>query len=270
MNIEISLDTYRVHIDLSKPIDLSIKLRFSGPQPAAFGLPRAQAEPFTADEFVGDVQQGGSINCHNVALNPHGNGTHTECVGHISHERIHIADILQDTLIPAQLLTVKTERLADTGETYDAKSDADDRVITRASLKAMTAAWPSDALILRTLPNLESKREKVYTGQNPPYLTAQAMAFIRQHGVKHLLVDVPSVDREEDDGKLPNHHTFWEVPAGSNRILNVPSPNTITEMIYVPNDLRDGHGMITIQIPDFALDAAPSRVRWFGIQSIDE
>lgn len=269
MKASLAFDGLEVSVDFSKPMDLSIKLQFDGPQPNAFGLPAAKAEPFSAGDFVGDVRQGGSVNCENVFLNPHGNGTHTECVGHISRERFHVADILEDTLIPAELVTVRTERFGDCVDTYGAPNDDDDQVVTRKELEKINVAWPFDALILRTLPNLRSKKEAEYSGNNPVYLTTDAMKYIRQLNVKHLLVDFPSVDREEDDGKLPNHHMFWEVAAGSHDVLNVPSPNTITEMVYVPNELRDGQGIITIQIPDFALDAAPSRVRWFGIDRID-
>ncbi len=269
MRATLSFDGLDVEVDLSQPTDLSIKLDFDGPQPNAFGLPIAHSEPFAAGDFIGDVREGGSVNCENVFLNPHGNGTHTECVGHISRNRFHIADILQDTLIPAELVTVRTEKFGDSDDDYGAPCDDEDLVVTRASLTKIQVAWPFDALVLRTLPNLESKGEAHYSGNNPVYLTTDAMEYIRQLNVKHLLVDLPSVDREEDGGKLPNHHIFWEVPLGTNEVLNVPSPNTITEMIYVPNELRDGPGILSIQIPDFALDAAPSRVRWFAIEQID-
>ncbi len=253
-------------VDLGNPLDISIKLEFSGPQPNAFGLPRASAEPFRAGDFVGDTRQGGSVNCENVTLNPHGNGTHTECVGHIVDERVPVADILQDTLSLALVATVQPVGLGDSGESYAAKHSPDDSVVTAKSLRKpleQFAALQAEALVLRTLPNPPSKRTRNHSGNAPTFFTTEAMRAIRQYNVKHLLVDFPSVDREEDDGLLPNHHIFWDVPAGTHDLINVPSPATITELTYVPDLADDGPAFLTIQIPDFALDAAPSRPRLF-------
>ena len=82
-----------VKIDLGTGVDLSTRLEFDGEQPSAFDLPRAYAETFRAGGFVGDTRLGGGVNCKTVTLNPHGNGTHTECVGHIVDELIFISDI---------------------------------------------------------------------------------------------------------------------------------------------------------------------------------
>ena len=46
-------------------------------------------------DWVGDVKQGGSVNFRNISFNPHGNGTHTECVGHISKEDFSINQCLK-------------------------------------------------------------------------------------------------------------------------------------------------------------------------------
>ncbi len=67
------------------------------------------------------------------------------------------------------------------------------------------------AIVLRTLPNSSSKRSQVWSGSNPPYLTAQAMAWLRAHGAEHVVVDLPSVDKEDDGGHLVAHRTFWEI-----------------------------------------------------------
>jgi kynurenine formamidase len=259
--------TWRV--ELGNPVDLSITLEFAGPQPNAFGLPKATSQPFRAGPFVGDTREGGSVNCETVTLNPHGNGTHTECVGHIVNERVPVSDILQDTLVPAVVVTVRPVRLADSGEAYAAVHDDSDQVVTASSLHRALSQLrdlEAHALVVRTLPNGEEKRAARHSGNNPVYFTTDAMRAIRQHNVKHLLVDFPSVDREEDDGLLPNHHIFWEVPAGTHHLVNVPSSATITEMVYVPDVVADGPAFLTIQIPDWALDAAPSRPRLFPAQ----
>ena len=68
-----------------------------------------------------------------------------------------------------------------------------------------------------------------------------------------MLCDIPSVDREDDGGKLLAHKAFFGVPE---------SPRwdaTITELIYVDNSIEDGLYMLDIQIASFQSDASPSR-----------
>src|SRR5690349_19484380 len=124
--------------------DISIPLRFNEPQPNAYGVEPATAEPVRAGSLVGDTRQGGSVNFEKYTFIPHCNGTHTECVGHITDERISVRECLQDVLVPALLVTVEPER------------SGDDLVITKESLLRRNAdrnvRVPS-ALITRTLPN---------------------------------------------------------------------------------------------------------------------
>jgi len=74
---------------------------------------------------------------------PHCSGTHTECVGHITHDRISIRECLEDVFMRAVLVTVESE--------IDGKSD---RVINSGNLsRVLGDQGEIDALILRTLPN---------------------------------------------------------------------------------------------------------------------
>jgi kynurenine formamidase len=260
--------------DPTDPIDLSIGLDFHGEQPNSFGLPRAEARTFSAGGFVGDTRQGGSCNCETVTLNPHGSGTHTECAGHVTIERRSVTSALREVLLPAVLLTV-TPRLAVTGElTAEQRALADDRVVSRSSLESalmhVGSAEPEmfKAVIVRTLPNDDSKRTAVYTGTNPPYFTVAGMHMLRELGVDHLVVDLPSVDREDDGGLLAAHRTFFGVD--ESRAINdrVAARRTITELAYIPSEIRDGAWLLSLQIPPFALDAAPSRPLLMRIQKV--
>jgi len=79
-------------------------------------------------------------------------------------------------------------------------------------------------------------------------------------GVQHLLVDLPSVDRPLDEGKMTTHHIFWGVPEESHEVdPKNHSKKTITEMIYVANEVEDGQYFLNLQIPNFVADATPSR-----------
>src|SRR6185369_11692846 len=88
-------------VDLSSPIDISIPLNFNGPQPNAYGAEPAWSQACESGDLVGDTRRGGSCNFEQYTLTPHCNGTHTECVGHITLERISVADCLRDVFLPA-------------------------------------------------------------------------------------------------------------------------------------------------------------------------
>lgn len=235
--------------DLTKGIDLSLPL-LAGPQAVnCFYAPMVDYEPVRMGSFVGSVQEGGVVNFFNVRLNPHGNGTHTECVGHIATERYVIRECLQDSHVTAKL-----------GSIYPQRMDNGDRVVTAAQLRELVQPSEVEALLLRTLPNPPEKQKQHYSGTNPPYLEPEGLEWLVHCGVRHLLLDLPSVDREEDGGALAAHKAFWQYP-GSNVRRNC----TITELIYVPEEVKDGYFLVNIQIAAFDLDASPSRPIVFAL-----
>ncbi len=256
-------------IDSEKPLDISIPLKFNGEQPNAYGVEQATAKPCKAGNLIGDTRRGGSCNFEEYTFIPHCNGTHTECVGHITDQRISIYKSLQDSFIPATLVSVLPENATQTEETYPIKLEDKDRLITKKFLR--NALGNTDAnwlggLIIRTLPNDESKKTRAYLENPPPFFSTEETSYIAEKGVKHLLVDMPSIDRTFDEGKLSNHRIFWNVaPAG--RAISEASlvHNTITEMIYVPNEIKDGAYLLNLQIASFAADASPSRPLLFKI-----
>jgi arylformamidase len=84
-------------------------------------------------------------------------------------------------------------------------------------------------------------------------MKAEAAVFLRECGVHHLLLDLPSIDKEADDGKLSAHHAFWHYPEATRKDC------TITELIYVPDHVKDGEYLLCIHFPSFENDAAPSK-----------
>lgn len=239
--------------------DISIPLRFNGPQPNAWGVESARSQPVVAGDLVGDTRRGGSVNFEQYTFIPHCSGTHTECVGHITHERISIRECLRDVLIPARLVSVEPKR----STTRDGISLADDLAIERGLLEKQIsgADMAGGALVIRTLPNGDWKTNAEYGEQNvPAYFAPEAMDLIVELGVKHLLVDLPSIDRIFDDGKLANHRKFWNVEPGSHEVgPEIRINNTITELIYVPDSVEDGEYTLNLQIAPFESDCAPSR-----------
>src|SRR5215468_22359 len=106
MNARMALGGRELVVDLSRPVSLALELDFSGPQPRHFGAPPASARPFEAPGFTGTVARGASCNCEVISLTPHCNGTHTECVGHLTRERLDAHRLIPRGLVPAFLTTV--------------------------------------------------------------------------------------------------------------------------------------------------------------------
>jgi arylformamidase len=271
MIVDIRLGSTAYRVDLGRPIDIAIALDFHGPQPNAFGVPRALARAYEDQHFIGDTRRGGSCNFEELRFIPHCNGTHTEGVGHIARERISIHTILTETLIPSTLISVEPESSKQTRDTYNPAKNDDDVLITRKGISDALHAEDRSflkGLIIRTLPNDDSKKSRNYMTNPPPFFSLEAMKFIAELGVEHLLVDIPSLERTFDEGKLSTHRLFWEVPPGTHDIdPERHSMKTVTEMIFVPNHVPDGRYVLTIQIPPFVTDAAPSRPLVFPVQS---
>jgi kynurenine formamidase len=263
VTLEIEGRRWRTAID--QPISIAIPLDFEGPQPKAFGLDDAAAEPVGFGGQLADVEVGAAFNCASLRLVPHGNGTHTECAAHVTDTDLRVGGLAEESLIPATLVTVDTTEFGQTQNTYVEAASAGDLVVTDSDLVEAVARTdlPEEflrALVIRTTPNDSSKRSRDYSGTNPPYLTREAVEWIRDREVEHLLVDLPSVDREDDGGALLNHRLFWglaeeghEAGAGEREAC------TITEMVYAPDEASDGAYFVDIELPDFGLDAAPSR-----------
>jgi kynurenine formamidase len=116
------------------------------------------------------------------------------------------------------------------------------------------------ALVLRTLPNSLAKRHQDYTNQTPPYLTREAAQWLVERGIEHLVVDMPSIDRAHDEGRLTAHRVFFGLPRGDTELAHATRPNaTVTELAYIPDTVKDGPYMLEIQVPALGGDAVPSR-----------
>lgn len=267
MKITFETDGKKYAFEAAEAIDISIPLRFNGPQPNAYGVEPAVSEACEYGSLIGDTRRGGSCNFERYLFIPHCNGTHTECVGHITNERISIRECAQETFLTAKLVSVQPVHPNQTGEKYSMQMATDDMLITRSALSTAMEASPAsadtppDALVVRTLPNEDGKLIQNYLGANvPPYFTTEAMEFIVESGIKHLLVDMPSIDRLYDEGRLSNHRLFWNVEEDSFEPKSDSRMNsTVTELIYVPDEVEDGEYLLNLQIAPFEADCSPSR-----------
>lgn len=230
------------HIDLQAPIDLSLPIKPNLNAASAWHCPPPTITPVMTEHFVGAVKAGGAVNFNNVVFNPHGNGTHTECVGHISKEFYSVNQVLDRFFFFAQLISIEPAAIDE------------NLIITIEQLQNAfnSSAFPQ-ALLIRTLPNSDLKKERQYSNTNPPFVAAAAMNWLYEQGVRHFLIDTPSVDKEVDNGVLAAHHAFWNYPT------NPRLDATITELIYVPSSVKDGLYFLNLQIAAFENDATPSK-----------
>lgn len=236
MKIELFGHTF----NLNHGHDLSIALSDKGPR--AWYVDAVKIEPVMTDRFTGSVAAGGAVNFRNVAFNPHGHCTHTENAGHIVADAPSVVESVDRVFYLAQLVTVELE-----------EREGDLMVSDFGTILPEV-----EALIVRTKPNDHSKLNKIYSGTNFPYVCVSAIEQLNKSSVKHLLIDLPSIDREEDEGALAAHHLFWNVPSAPRW------DKTITEFIFVNNEIEDGLYALNLQLANFNNDATPSRPLIFG------
>jgi arylformamidase len=147
-------------------------------------------------------------------------------------------------------------------------------------LSAQLSQWklqPGDiqALVIRTTPN--QGRFENFSGTNPPYLTIDTSKYLVEQNIQHLLVDLPSVDREDDQGLVGAHSVFFGMPFRALSAENQSiarsatearperSQATITELCFIPEEVQDGLYVLNLQCAPLLLDAIPSRAVLFGV-----
>lgn len=240
MQFSLSIQNRNYLADLSLPLNLTLGFGPDFENPNAFHINYPTVEPIRVGSFVGSVKEGGSANCEIVTYCAHGNGTHTEGVGHIAEERISVHEVLTKHFFTAQMITVPLVM------------ENNDWVISLAELQKHRIE-KVEAIIIRSTPNEVSKKSEVWSGNNPPYFTLEAMQYLVDLNLQHLLTDLPSVDPEEDAGALAAHRIWWQFPK------NTRMNSSITELIYADQKITDGIYLLNLMVPKIASDAVPSQ-----------
>ena len=242
-------------IDLSKPKPIHLSIENAQSREAWYVKPPSIV-PHIQGDFIGSIAAGAAVNFNDIAFNPHAHGTHTECVGHILAGNHNILDLLETYHFEALLVSVRPEKIGA------------DWVITKEILAAAISGQQlPPALIIRTLPNSREKLTKQYSHSNPPFLSEAAAESLRAHGVQHLLVDLPSVDKEEDQGALLAHKAFWNIGSTANLKNGVRKNATITEFVFVAASLPDGPYFLQFGLGPFVNDACPSTVFLYNFEN---
>jgi len=230
-------------------------------QTSTFGLPLP-----TADTSY-SVDRGSSCNCPIFSsICAHSNGTHTECAGHVLPGARTLASCgVFGGVVPAVLVTVAPRDLGGSGDVY-APGAAADQVVCLAALAVALAAAPDGArallrcggaLCVRT-PG--AKRGVKWAGAGAPYFTPAAVAAAAALGARHLLTDLPSLDREADGGALLAHRTWWALPPRGAEGAAGGNSNSVTELCCFPEAVEDGLYVLNLAVAPWEADAAPSRV----------
>lgn len=234
-------NTKNYKIDLSKPLDISIPLHGDASNVNAWYVGAPMIAPHIADGSKIKVSEGASVNFNDIQFNPHAHGTHTECAGHITKEFYSINQNLKRFFFLAEVITIAPEK------------NGEDFIVSKKQLQYALGNKKREAVVIRTLPNTKEKLSRQYSNTNPPYLCEEAMELLVKKEVEHLLIDLPSVDKEKDNGALLSHKAFWNIDG------EIRTHATITEFIYVNNSIDDGTYFLNLQVAPFENDASPSR-----------
>jgi kynurenine formamidase len=282
IKITIELQRASYQVNMASSWSLAIPVNFNQPrqQPNHFYADAALATPMQVDGFIGDTKQGGSCNVNELTINPHCNGTHTESIAHIcdfsmnTHavsNRINnetqvktLAELNLPALMPCAVISLTPELAIESKENYSPDFSKHDVIISKSALKKALVDYHNEqlqALVIRSLPNNSSKKQQAYNSENQPaFFSREAILYLNERGVEHLIVDLPSIDRLHDEGLMTCHHLFWHVEEGSQQVNENSLVNkTITEMAFIDNEIPDDFYFINIQTPAFHNDAAPSR-----------
>lgn len=266
----LDIDGVALLADLAAGISLARTLEFDGPQLRCFGAAAATSVPLVVGAFSGRVERGASCNCSVLSVTPHANCTHTESAAHLTSEPLDAHRVIPQRLLVTALVTVLPELAGGSTESSIPIPRADDRLVTRAALER---AWPQSpsarlsarAAVIRTLPNARTKfTDASAAGAEhaaaAPFLTQEAALELVARGIGHLVLDLPSADRSDDDGELTAHRIFFGLPRGSIRLEQARrSDCTITELAYVEDTIADGWYLLSLQAPAIAGDAVPCR-----------
>jgi arylformamidase len=260
---ELSFGGQKVRAALDRGVSLAIAVEFGAPGPRHFGAGAPTSVPFAAGNFTGSVATGASANCSTITLNPHCQMTHTESVAHLTRESGDAWRVVPRGLLQAVVVSVFPEPSRESSESTDPQPWGTDVLITRRRLRA---AWPMMrmidpvAAIIRTLPNDPGKRSRDYSALVPPYLTREAVEWLVEKRIEHLVLDVPSLDRTHDDGHMVGHRLFFGLPPGSSARGDAARARaTITELAFIPDEVADGPCVLALAVPAIGGDAVPSQ-----------
>jgi len=270
MRVELDISGQRLEFLRQEAIHIGVPISFEDERPAAFGVPISTRKKISNDSFVGDTAKGGSCNVEQIYIIPHCHGTHTESIGHVVNDQITIDDLSSKLqFLKACLISVPLIEARNSKEHYFSKSSGDDLWLTareiQKSMERLDRVFQPEALVIRTLPNPLTK--PISQNYSAAYFTEEAMKWLLEREIEHLVVDIPSIDRMDDGGKLINHRAFWNLSTDQ-KLIDKSSfvEKTLTEFAYIPEKAKDACYILNINPIDWHLDAVPSSPILFPVE----
>ena len=233
--IRLAIEDKEYMFDETLGVDLSRAVG-SGVNAWYIGCPKIS--PLEVGGAVYSVSSGAAVNFDQINFAPHAHGTHTETFGHIDENQLLIEELRLPLFMPCKLIRPSLETING------------DQILTKKALNRCDYEGVK-ALVIRLNPNKEYPIN--YDHTNWPYLNESATKRLVQVGVEHLVLDVPSIDKEKDQGALLSHRAFWEISESPRTLA------TITEFAQIPADLPAGNYLLQLQVAPILSDAAPSR-----------
>ena len=253
---EIRIKDKDYKIDLNKFYDISIPIDINKKSPSFYDENPLKINYYKDhNNKIWSTKRGASCNVAVIDLNIHCGATHSECRSHITKEDLCISKVIDSSFIPCILISVEPANLIG-NDSYHYEIDDNDYIITKKILQNNLESFKDsniEALAIRTLPNISNEiLSKNYNSESNPFFSNEAIEYLKSLQIKHLIIDLPSIDKIDDGGLLGNHRIFWDLEKEGNN-------NTITEFALIDNSITDGFYLLSINILNIKLDASPSR-----------
>jgi len=240
------------------PVNVSREVRFR-PETVSTGsfyLPKPKLETFrSGDQFIGDVDKGGSCNVDIITYVPH-NVTHAETSSHVTRYGENAVTLNK---IPAEYLTgiallIDLSDLPDepgsliSRQHIESKLEQNNLPITMLAVKTGASGLPADY---------------DFSGKNYMAVTPEAAAAVHDYSpgdsrIDCLLLDLPSIDPEEDEGKLSAHRAIFGLPETGHDMTDAEM-RLLVELADF-SALEEGYYYVVITLPRFETNAAAAGI----------
>jgi len=233
----------------------------------AFFIPLPQARTLEFEgQFVGDVERGGSCNVDILSYVPHGI-THLETSAHIlgaASAPPTVKDIPPQHLSGIALLIDLTHLETNPGsripwDAVEEKLKQNVLPVSMLAIKTKASMLPPDYDFSGN--DFLSVSPSAARGIHDYEVTINGTAdpsTILQRRIDCLILDLPSIDPEEDQGKLLAHRRFFGLPDTGHDAQD-PEKRVLVELARFEN-LSEGYYFVTVTPPLFQANAVSTGI----------
>ena len=253
---------------LGAPVSVSREVLFapftSGTKSTnAFHLPVIDSKTLEfAGQFVGDVNRGGSCNVDILSYVPHGL-THLETSAHVLSPDANpptVKDIPMEHLSGIVYLIDLTHLGAEPGQQVpwkevEIKLEKNKLPISMLALKTKASLLPADY-------NFSDKDFLSLAAETAKgihdYRVSIPGSSLVEYCIRCLILDLPSIDPERDEGKLLAHRQFFGLPLTGHKGMD-NERRAIVELAWF-GDLEEGYYHVVITPPRFQANAVSTGI----------